>query len=460
MLGEKFGDYEIVRLVGRGGMGAVYEAINANINRRAAIKVLLPEFAKEDDTVRRFFNEARAVNTINHPGVVQVSDVGKRPDGSLYLVMEFLEGETLTERLHTRGGKLLETEAVTISWQLAGVLAAAHSKSIIHRDLKPGNIMLVPDMAGPDGERLKLLDFGIAKLGGSGGEDANTRKGQVLGTATYMAPEQFQSDQEVDGQSDVYCMAIVMYRMLSGKVPFTSTSGELGLAAMHLFQKAPYLKDIAPDVSPWLADLIDGMLRKEREKRPTMAEVLDELQRHVKFRPASKRLSGSLVRISASELEMVMDDGGSSDDNHPVAGRSSPSGRISQPGIFSSASVQLAALGNLWQTRKPMVLAGGAAGAVLLAAILLLLLRSKQPPSPQGFDAGQNAAANLAPDAGTNPSAAPGTTPPGPAADNSKTAAGTSPGKNGPVNRPGNRANIKKDAKGRGVKKRSLKIIN
>ena len=133
MLGEKFGEYEIVRLIGRGGMGAVYEALNANINRRAAIKVLHPEFTKEDDAVRRFFNEARAVNTINHPGVVQVSDLGKRPDGSLYLVMELLEGETLTERLQSRGGRLPEREAVTISWQLAGVLAAAHAKSIIHR---------------------------------------------------------------------------------------------------------------------------------------------------------------------------------------------------------------------------------------------------------------------------------------------------------------------------------------
>ena len=460
MLGEKFGDYEIVRLVGRGGMGAVYEAINANINRRAAIKVLLPEFAKEDDTVRRFFNEARAVNTINHPGVVQVSDVGKRPDGSLYLVMEFLEGETLTERLHTRGGSLLETEAVTISWQLAGVLAAAHSKSIIHRDLKPGNIMLVPDMAGPDGERLKLLDFGIAKLGGAGGEDANTRKGQVLGTATYMAPEQFQSDQEVDGQSDVYCMAIVMYRMLSGKVPFTSTSGELGLAAMHLFQKAPHLKDVASGVSPWLADLVDSMLRKERDKRPTMAEVLDELQRRVKFRPASKRLSGSLVRISASELQMVMDDGGSSDDNHPVVDPSSPSRRISQPGTFSGVAVQLAALGNLWETRKPMVAAGAAAAAVLLAAILLLLLRSRQPPLRPDPGDGQNTAATLVPDAGAGPTTGTGTTPTAPSADNSNTTAGTGPGKTGTVSRPGNRGNTKKDAKGRGVKKHSLKIIN
>ncbi|HNN93240.1 MAG TPA: serine/threonine-protein kinase [Pseudomonadota bacterium] len=461
MLGEKFGDYEIVRLIGRGGMGAVYEAMNANISRRAAIKVLLPEFAKEDDTVRRFFNEARAVNTINHPGVVQVSDVGKRPDGSLYLVMEFLEGETLTERLQGNGGKLPESVAVTVSWQLAGVLAAAHSKAIIHRDMKPGNIMLVPDMAGPDGERVKLLDFGIAKLSGTGGEDANTRKGQLLGTATYMAPEQFQSDQPIDGQSDVYSLAIVMYRMLSGKVPFTSTSGDLGLAAMHLFQNAPSLKTVAPDVSPWLIDLVDSMLRKEREKRPTMAEVLDELQRHVRFRPASKRLSGSLVRISASELQMMMDDGDSADELKPVEEeKSSPSRRIREPGTFSSASVQLAALGTLWETRKPMVAASGAAALVLILGVLLLILRRSPPPAPPPDQAGENtvAAKPEATSGGEKGEKPPAVNPPPNPATEGKNPAGTGATKSGAASR--NRGTPKKDARARGAKKPSIKIIN
>ena len=134
MEGSQLGDYQIVRLIGRGGMGAVYEAHNPTIKRRVAIKQLLPEFTKRDDVVRRFHNEAVAVNAINHPGVVQVSEVGKAPDGSLYLVMEFLEGETLADRLLRSGNKLTEEVAVTISWQLAGVLAAAHTKSIIHRE--------------------------------------------------------------------------------------------------------------------------------------------------------------------------------------------------------------------------------------------------------------------------------------------------------------------------------------
>lgn len=458
MLGEKFGEYEIVRLIGRGGMGAVYEALNANINRRAAIKVLHPEFTKEDDAVRRFFNEARAVNTINHPGVVQVSDLGKRPDGSLYLVMELLEGETLTERLQTRGGKLPEREAVTISWQLAGVLAAAHAKSIIHRDLKPGNMMLVPDMAGPDGERVKLLDFGIAKLGGNTGEDADSRKGQVLGTATYMAPEQFQSDLAVDGQSDVYCLAIVMFRMVSGKVPFTSTSGELGLAAMHMFQKAPSLKDVGAEASPWLVELIDSMLRKDREKRPTMAEVLDELQRHVSFRPAKNRVSRSLVRISPSDFELVMDDEGSSDDMRPVPG--SPPAPISQPGTFSSASVQLTALGNLWAARKPVVAAAGVGVVALLLTLLLMLTRRPSPPPETPMVPATQA--TVPPEKGPtppNPLGPPVNGTP-PAQVDAKAGAGATSSKPSGATRSGARGGGKKDAKANGGKKRSLKIIN
>ena len=133
MIGSKLGDYEILRLIGKGGMGAVYEALKPSINRRVAIKLLLPEYAEREDVVRRFLNEARAVNAINHPGVVQISDIGKSTAGSIYLVMEFLEGETLSERLQQNRGKLGQQEGVIIAWQLAGVLAAAHAKSIVHR---------------------------------------------------------------------------------------------------------------------------------------------------------------------------------------------------------------------------------------------------------------------------------------------------------------------------------------
>jgi serine/threonine-protein kinase len=230
----------------------------------AAIKVLLPEYAHQPDVVRRFFNEAKAVNAINHPGVVQVSDVGTAEDGSLFLVMEFLEGQTLSERLSQHGGRLNQSDTVSIAWQLAGVLTAAHSKNIVHRDLKPGNVMLVPDMAGPDGERVKLLDFGIAKLGVEHlqDQDVKTRTGQILGTAAYMSPEQFMGNRAIDAQTDVYSLGIMLFRMLAGSVPFTSTNGEMALGMMHLMEAPPPLAEQAPETSPWLVELVHRMLAK------------------------------------------------------------------------------------------------------------------------------------------------------------------------------------------------------
>ncbi len=261
---SKIGDYEIVRRIGQGGMGAVYEGINASIGRRVAIKVLLPEYAGQPEVVRRFFNEAKAVNAINHPGVVQVSDVGTAADGSLFLVMEYLDGQTLGERLNDSGGRLAESVVVPIAWQLAGVLTAAHGKNIVHRDLKPGNVIVVPDMTGPAGERVKLLDFGIAKLGAEHlqDQDVKTRTGQILGTAAYMSPEQFMGNRAIDAQTDVYSLGIMLYRMLSGRVPFTSTNGEMALGMMHLMEEPPPLAEQAPGTSPWLVTLIHRMLAK------------------------------------------------------------------------------------------------------------------------------------------------------------------------------------------------------
>ncbi len=150
--------------------------------------------------------------------------------------------------------------------------------------------MLVPDMAGPDGERVKLLDFGIAKLGGQ--QDASlqapTRTGQIFGTVSYMSPEQFRQGKLIDGQSDVYSLGVVMYRLVAGRLPFVSEHGEMGLAALHMFEKPPPLKEFSPEASPWLAELIDAMLRKDAKERPAMAEVAEQLQAHLPFRAPSR----------------------------------------------------------------------------------------------------------------------------------------------------------------------------
>jgi serine/threonine-protein kinase len=190
MVGQRLGQYLLRRQVGQGGMGAVYEAFDERNNRVVALKVMRAEFTRNREALTRFFNEARAANLIEHPSVVQIIEDGRLADGTAYLAMEFLNGETLSARLRRYQGPMPEIEARRIGWQLSGALAAAHRKSIVHRDLKPGNIMLVAEGAGlPD--RVKLLDFGIAKLDVQqlNLEDPMTRTGVIMGTPYYMSPE-------------------------------------------------------------------------------------------------------------------------------------------------------------------------------------------------------------------------------------------------------------------------------
>src|SRR5688572_842351 len=163
MIGRVLGSYRIDRELGRGGMGQVYLAEHVKIGKRAAIKVLLPERAGDPALVQRFFNEARAAAGIRHPGMVEVFDFGTDEGGRSYLIMEWLDGESLAERL--RRGRPSHAQALDIARQVAGALAAAHAQEIIHRDLKPDNLFLVPDAAVASGLRVKVLDFGIAKLG-------------------------------------------------------------------------------------------------------------------------------------------------------------------------------------------------------------------------------------------------------------------------------------------------------
>lgn len=177
------GPYRVVRQLGEGGMGAVFEAVHEVIQRRVAIKVLHPEAGRSADTINRFINEARAANLVDHPGLVQITDFGNLPDGAGYLVMEYLKGETLSGRLAGDGGKLSPSETVQIGIQIAAAVAAVHKKNIIHRDLKPSNVMLVPEPAMPTGERVKVLDFGLAKLSEArAAAVVNTNSQAVMGT--------------------------------------------------------------------------------------------------------------------------------------------------------------------------------------------------------------------------------------------------------------------------------------
>ena len=284
-VGDRLGCYELLRKLGEGGMGVVFAAVHKEIERRVAIKVLRPQIAQDQQALTRLFNEARAANLIGHPGVVQIHDcVHSTNQGTAYLVMEYLDGVTLGARLAESGGALAETAALRISHEIAALLSVAHRKGIIHRDLKPENIMLVPDPAAVGGERVKVLDFGIAKLLELGG--ARTGTNLIMGTPRYMSPEQCRSSAHVDDRSDVYSLGVMLFQMLSGALPFNSES-YAELLYQHMMVPAPELRSVAPGVSQFTAELVMSLLGKAKDLRPAMPEVAAALAK------ASHSLNGS-----------------------------------------------------------------------------------------------------------------------------------------------------------------------
>lgn len=309
-LPSEIGPYRVVRKLGEGGMGAVYEAVHQVINRRVAIKVLHPEAGRSTETINRFINEARAANLTHHPGLVQITDFGNLPDGSGYLVMEYLQGETLAARLEASGGKLSPEDAVHISVQLASALTACHKKGITHRDLKPGNAMLVPDPAMATGERLKVLDFGLAKL--SEVREAalvNTNSQAVLGTPLYMSPEQCEGAGRVDAKTDVYALGCMLYEMLAGRPPFVG-DGVGQVIGKHLFKEPAPLVTLAPQLPGALSDLVARLLVKSKDERPSMRETQQALEALAEGLPPPHRReptepSGGMTASTLSALGMA-----------------------------------------------------------------------------------------------------------------------------------------------------------
>ncbi len=222
LVGQVIADrYHVVKKLGEGGMGQVYLAEHVKMGRRSAIKVMNPSMVHDPDAVARFNREAANASRISHPNVCAIYDFGETPDGLIYLAMEFIEGEPLTDILE-RDGALPLSRAAAIFLQTADALQAAHDLGIVHRDLKPDNIMLTGRRGG--GDVVKVVDFGIAKA--VGGDDAGqkvTKTGLVVGTPEFMSPEQLSGD-TLDGRSDLYSLALVFFRMLSGKLPFEATT--------------------------------------------------------------------------------------------------------------------------------------------------------------------------------------------------------------------------------------------
>lgn len=257
------GKYRVCGIIGEGGMGTVYEAEHVAIGRRVALKVLRPEQVQKKEAVSRFEHEVRVVSGIRHPGICQIFDVGRLEDGSPYMVMERLRGESLADRLE-RVKKVEARELCEIMIEALGGLEAAHRLGVVHRDLKPDNIFI----GGEGGRReVKVLDFGISKA--TGLEDAAgrlTRTGMVMGTPYYMAPEQAMGERNLDRRVDVWGAGVVLYEALTGHRPFVAKNYNALL--VQILTSAPRrAEEIEPSISPALAEIVRRALEKKRESR-------------------------------------------------------------------------------------------------------------------------------------------------------------------------------------------------
>ncbi|HUS64333.1 MAG TPA: serine/threonine-protein kinase [Kofleriaceae bacterium] len=268
--GTLIGNYRVIEPLATGGMGEVHLAVHVHLGRRAAIKLLHGRLVGDAEAAARFFAEAIAIARVQHPGIVALYDYGPY-EGGAYLAMEYLEGETLRQRLD-RTGRLAPGHAAWIGVQLAHTLAAAHAAGIIHRDLKPENIFLVRDPSGGQRDIVKLLDFGVAKLGREPTASFETQRGDLLGTPFYMAPEQCMHAGAVDARSDVYALGCVLYQLVTGEVPFMGTLMQILVA--HQTAPVPHARALEPELPPALDALVARMMDKAPERRPqSMAEV-------------------------------------------------------------------------------------------------------------------------------------------------------------------------------------------
>ncbi|HXT63047.1 MAG TPA: protein kinase [Pyrinomonadaceae bacterium] len=298
------GKYRIEKLIKTGGMGAVYRGKHVLMDKTVAIKVLRPSLAGDDAVVARFSREAKAASKISHPHAVSVTDFGEAENGVVFLVMEYLDGRTLKEVIASEGPLALD-RAVNIVRQVAGALDAAHSQGVIHRDLKSENIMLVRH----DGDEwAKVLDFGIAKIRQpkNSSESDITHANLVVGTPQYMSPEQCSQSGALDARSDVYSLGIILYEMLSGRVPFAGESATV-VMMKQVQDPAPSVLLARPDLPP----AVDKVIKRALAKQP--------IDRYQSAGELSAELTETAAKETPSERSLPMVSAAATVPNAPVA---------------------------------------------------------------------------------------------------------------------------------------------
>jgi eukaryotic-like serine/threonine-protein kinase len=275
LLGQTLADkYRIEELIAEGGMGAVYRGTHVLMDKTVAIKVLHPALAADDKIVARFSREARAASRLSHPHALSVTDFGEGENGIVFLVMEYLKGQTLKEVIHSEGQMPLP-RVIEIVRQICGALEAAHAEGVVHRDLKSDNIMLL-DIGG--GDWAKVLDFGIAKITEKVGQDpALTAPNLIIGTPQYMSPEQCSQAAEIDSRSDIYSFGVILYEMLVGHVPFTGES-PTAIMMKHLQEPPPSVLEERKDLPAAVGRVVTrAMAKRPADRYQTVGELAEDL---------------------------------------------------------------------------------------------------------------------------------------------------------------------------------------
>ncbi len=302
--GTLVGEYRVVEAIGKGAFGSVYRAVHPLIGKEVAIKVLSKSRTDDPLCVRRFIEEARAVNRIRHPNIVDIFGFGELPDGASYYVMELLRGKPLSTLLGQRRALTVE-RSVWILAEVASALDAAHAAGILHRDVKPANIFLAEDVEGR--LRVKLLDFGVAKF--LDGSTQTTAAGTLIGTPSYMSPEQC-AGEPLSAVSDVYSLGVLAYELLTGQQPFAGDSVQRMLAR-HLWEAPRPVSEVAPSLSRRFDSPVAAMLDKDRSRRPQSATAaVAGLERALSASEAPRRSRGrpgeTLWRWRAGSLPVLV----------------------------------------------------------------------------------------------------------------------------------------------------------
>ncbi len=379
LIGSTISDrYKIERLLGEGGMGAVYQAEHTLMRKRMAIKVLHPEMTRLPEVVARFEREAMAAAHIDHPHVVTATDFGKLEDGSFFLALEFVEGKSLREVIAL--GRLELGRALHIGRQIAAALSRAHALKIVHRDLKPENVMLVEREGDPD--FVKVLDFGIAKVQigeltagdvsqAGPGQPVLTQAGMVYGTPEYMAPEQALG-QTVDSRADLYALGCIMYEMLCGVRPFDAES-KVALLGMQVTAPVPPMATKAPDanVPPEVEALVKRLLAKEATERLGDArELIDGITTVLNQLVAAGRIDPAYAPPPASRIGT---NPGIISGFGPAPDLSANNGAAGQPTAPKPGEGLLA--GKAWM----IAAGGGLLGILVLVVTIVVVLKGHDP---------------------------------------------------------------------------------